>query len=47
MAKNKHVDLFKDIIPCVDQGIKELWDAGNDEEQKVLARLMVKLVEHH
>jgi hypothetical protein len=27
--------------------LKELWDAGNDEEQKVLARLMVKLVEHH
>ena len=27
MAKNKHVDLFKDIIPAVDLGVKELWDA--------------------
>ena len=24
MAKNKHVDLFKDMIPAVDMGIKEL-----------------------
>lgn len=34
MAKNKHVDLFKDIIPCVDQGIKELWDAASEEGRK-------------
>ena len=34
MAKNKHVDLFKDIIPCVDQGIKELWDAATEEGRK-------------
>jgi hypothetical protein len=27
--------------------LKELWDAGSDEEQKVLARLMVRLVEQH
>lgn len=25
--------------------LKELWDAGDDEERKVLAGLMVKLVE--
>ncbi|MCD1257752.1 DUF3243 domain-containing protein [Paenibacillus athensensis] len=25
--------------------LKELWDAGNDEEKKTLARLMVKLVD--
>lgn len=24
--------------------LKELWDAGNNEEQKVLSRLMVRLV---
>lgn len=24
--------------------LKELWDAGNDEERRTLARLMVKLV---
>ncbi len=34
MGKNKHVDLFKDIIPCVDQGIKELWDAATEEGRK-------------
>jgi hypothetical protein len=34
MAKNKHVDLFKDMIPAVDMGIKELWDAVTDEGRK-------------
>lgn len=34
MAKNKHVDLFKDIIPAVDMGIPELWDAVSDEGRK-------------
>lgn len=31
---NKHVDLFKDIIPSVDAGIKDLWDAVSDEGKK-------------
>ena len=34
MAKNKHVDLFKDMIPAVDMGIKELWDATTEDGQK-------------
>jgi hypothetical protein len=34
MAKNKHVDLFKDIIPAVDMGLKELWDAASEDGQK-------------
>ena len=34
MGKNKEVDLFKDIIPAVDMGIKELWDATTDEGRK-------------
>lgn len=34
MGKNKHVDLFKDMIPSVDMGIKELWDAVTDEGRK-------------
>jgi hypothetical protein len=34
MSKNKHVDLFKDIIPAVDMGLKELWDAATDEGRK-------------
>lgn len=34
MAKNKHVDLFKDMIPAVDMGVKDLWDAVSDEGKK-------------
>ena len=34
MGKNKHVDLFKDMIPAVDMGVKELWDAASDEGKK-------------
>jgi len=34
MAKNKHVDLFKEIIPSVDLNIKDLWDATTDEGRK-------------
>lgn len=31
---NRHVDLFKDMIPAVDMGIKELWEAASEEGQK-------------
>jgi hypothetical protein len=31
---NKHVDLFKEIIPAVDTGVRELWDAAGPEGQK-------------
>ena len=34
MGKNKHVDLFKDMIPAVDMGLKDLWDAVPEEGQK-------------
>lgn len=34
MGKNKHVDLFKDMIPAVDMGLMELWDAATDEGRK-------------
>lgn len=34
MGKNKHVDLFNDMIPAVDLGIKELWDAVTEEGRK-------------
>jgi hypothetical protein len=34
MGKNKHVDLFKDMIPAVDMGLKDLWDAASDEGRK-------------
>ena len=34
MGKNKHVDLFNDMIPAVDMGLKELWDAATDEGRK-------------
>jgi hypothetical protein len=31
---NKHVDLFKEIIPAIDLGLKDLWDAAEDEGRK-------------
>ena len=31
---NKHIDLFKEMIPAVDMGIKELWDAATDDGRK-------------
>jgi hypothetical protein len=31
---NKHIDLFKEIIPAVDLGMKDLWDAATDEGRK-------------
>lgn len=34
MGKNKHVDLFKDMIPAADMGLKELWDAATEEGRK-------------
>ncbi len=34
MGQNKHVDLFKDMIPAVDMGVKELWDAATDDGRK-------------
>lgn len=34
MGKNKYVDLFNDMIPAVDEGIKELWDAAGDDGRK-------------
>lgn len=34
MGKNKHVDLFTDMIPAVDMGIKELWDAATEDGRK-------------
>lgn len=34
--KNKHIDLFKDIIPCVDLNQKGLWDAVDEDARKEL-----------
>lgn len=31
---NKHVDLFKEIIPAVDMGLRDLWDAVGEDGQK-------------
>jgi hypothetical protein len=31
MAKNKHVDLFKDMIPAVDMGLRDLWEVAPEE----------------
>lgn len=34
MGKNKHVDLFSDMMPAIDMGMMELWDAAGEEGQK-------------
>jgi hypothetical protein len=34
MGRNTYIDLFKDMIPAIDQGIKELWDAAGPDGQK-------------
>ena len=31
---NKHIDLFKEMIPAADLGMKDLWDAATDEGRK-------------
>lgn len=31
---NKHVDLFKEIIPAVDLNLRDLWDAVDDDGRK-------------
>lgn len=31
---NKHIDLFKEMMPALDAGIKDMWDAAGDEGQK-------------
>jgi hypothetical protein len=46
MAKNKHVDLFKDIIPAVDMGITELWDAATEEGRKEIKGDLWNLVRY-
>lgn len=34
MKKNKYIDLFTDMIPAVDMGLMELWDAASPEGKK-------------
>lgn len=34
---NKHIDLFKDMIPAIDLGIVELWDASTEEGRKEIS----------
>ena len=34
MGQNKHIDFFKEMIPSVDMGFKDLWDAATEEGQK-------------
>lgn len=37
------LDLFKDVIPAVDMGMKDLWDAVDPEQQKELKKLFFVL----
>ncbi len=41
--------LAKNVDPENEQEriLKQLWDVGNEAEQRTLARLMVKLVDQH
>jgi hypothetical protein len=34
MGQNKHIDLFKEIIPLVDMGAKHAWDEATEDERK-------------
>ena len=31
---NKHIDLFKEMIPALDAGLKDMWDAAGEDGQK-------------
>ncbi len=31
---NKHIDLFKEMIPALDAGIKDMWEAAEQDGQK-------------
>lgn len=31
---NKHIDLFKEMMPALDAGIKDMWDAAGEDGQK-------------
>ena len=31
---NKHIDLFKEMIPALDGGMRELWDVAGEDGQK-------------
>lgn len=31
---NKHIDLFKEMMPAIDFGMKDLWDAAGEDGQK-------------
>lgn len=35
---NKHIDLFKEIMPAIDAGIKELYDAVDDDGRKEIEK---------
>jgi len=34
MANKRQLDLFKEVIPAIDQGGKDLWDLFTDEQKK-------------
>jgi hypothetical protein len=34
VGKNKYIDLFNDMMPAIDLGIIELWDASDENGQK-------------
>ena len=44
--KNKHIDLFKEIIPCVDLNQKGLWDAVDEDARKEIKSDLYNLIRY-
>jgi protoporphyrinogen oxidase len=44
--KNKHIDLFKEIIPCVDLNQKGLWDAVDEDARKEIKSYLYNLIRY-
>ena len=40
---NKHIDLFKEIIPLVDLGVKSAWAEASEDERKEIKGDMYNL----
>jgi hypothetical protein len=43
---NKHIDLFKEIIPAADLGFKDLWEAASEEGRKEIKGDLWNLVRY-
>ncbi len=44
--KNKHIDLFKEIIPCVDLNQRDLWDVVDEDAKKEIKSNLFTLIRY-